>query len=113
MEANANNALVPNMLLQPLVENSIKYAVERSRGRSEITINATNSEELLTLTVMDTGSSDSSKQNIKKGTGLSNSIERLRNLYGETSTFSIGPYTTGLKSGMEVKITIPLQYATV
>jgi two-component system, LytTR family, sensor kinase len=113
IEANANNALVPNMLLQPLVENSIKYAVERSRGQSDIVINASNTDELLTLSVTDTGSNNNTKRHITKGTGLSNSIERLRNLYGEASTFSIGPYANGAHSGMEVRITIPLEYATV
>jgi len=108
IENSTFNALVPNMLLQPLVENSIKYAVERSSGASTISVSATQAHDVLTLSVKDSGGSNKTGKEIKKGTGLSNSIERLSKLYGAASTFSLCP----LGTGMEVKITIPLTYAT-
>jgi LytS/YehU family sensor histidine kinase len=112
IDSNAYGALVPNMILQPLVENSIKYAVERSSCASTISIDATHIGDILTLSVKDTGSNDKPAKEIKKGTGLSNSIERLNKLYGAAATFSLAPYING-NAGMEVKITIPLTYATI
>jgi LytS/YehU family sensor histidine kinase len=73
-------------------------------------INACTFENKLRLRVKDTCSSGTPGTDIKKGTGLSNSIERLHKLYGAASTFSILPYTDKEYTGMEVTITIPLQY---
>ena len=113
MDETTRLALVPSMILQPLVENSIKYAVERSTSASLITIQATNAEEKLTLSIKDVCSTGARTEKIKKGTGLMNSEERLFKLYGSESAFSIQPYTSLDSSGMEVTITIPLQYATM
>ena len=112
IDTGAYHALVPNMILQPLVENAIKYAVERSAGASNISVNASRTDDILTLSVKDTGSNDKPQKEIKKGTGLSNSIERLNKLYGAAATFSLDAYVSG-GAGMEARITIPLTYATI
>ncbi len=110
---NAHEALVPSMILQPLVENSIKYAVEQSPGATRITINASKEDDVLTLSVKDSNASRKSTRAIKKGTGLSNSEERLHKLYGSDSFLSIAPHNNSNDSGMEVVIKIPLQYAAM
>ncbi len=110
---NTRTALVPSMILQPLVENSIKYAVERSRGATRITINAANDDGALMLSVRDSCRDKLGAKEIKKGTGLSNSEERLHKLYGSNSFLSITPHNSNEDSGMEVTIKIPLQYAAM
>ena len=87
--------------------------MEQSPGATRIAINATNNDDLLTLTVKDIGSNRVNAKEIKKGTGLSNSEERLYKLYGRKATLSILPFVSQGYSGMEVIIKIPLQYAAV
>lgn len=104
-------AYVPSMILQPIVENSIKYAVERSTSNSMITVEATRLDASLTLKIKDVCNNRGPNIEIKKGTGLLNSEERVRKLYGAAGSLSIGPYQNDDNEGMEVTITIPLQYA--
>jgi len=113
IETESLDALVPGMILQPLVENSIKYAVERSSSVSTITVKAGVYSGDLKLTIKDTGSEGISEQEIKKGTGLSNTIERLNKLYDHRYFFSIHPNNEDNNRGTEVTITMPLQYASV
>jgi LytS/YehU family sensor histidine kinase len=101
------NALVPSMILQPLVENSIKYAVENSTTESEIIITAAQEDERLTIVIKDQGTSVVTP--FKKGIGINNTEERLQKLYGKNHFFSIKPYS-GKNTGIEVVIKIPLHY---
>ena len=110
---NTREALVPSMILQPLVENSIKYAVEQSAGATSITINASEEDDILVLSVIDSGRGRAGVKEIKKGTGLSNSEERLHKLYGSGSLLSIRPHGDGILGGTEVTIKMPLQYAAM
>ncbi len=109
----AQLALVPCMILQPLVENSIKYAVECAPGATWIKIFATCDDGKLTLIVKDVCSNGSPAAVNKKGTGLTNSEERIHKLYGGNSSFLIAPYGDDKEGGMQVKITMPLQYAAM
>ena len=113
IDGNVSEALVPSMILQPLVENSIKYAVEQSPGRTRICINAINENDILALTIRDSGSRKPAGSEIIKGVGLSNSEERLLKLYGNNASLSIGPSGDEENHGMEVTIRIPLQYAAM
>lgn len=108
IEPCLQNAYVPTMILQPLVENSIKYAVENSTIKSKITIDATGRNGELTLVIKDQGPLCDAP--FKKGIGISNSEERLEKLYGEDHYFSIKPYSDE-QTGTEVIIKIPLRYA--
>lgn len=113
IDTKLRQALVPSMILQPLVENSIKYCVERSAANSTISIRAICENEKLALSVTDATLNGKLPQSITKGTGLSNSEERLHKLYGNDSSLLIRPFSNKGHSGMEVNITIPLQYADV
>jgi two-component system LytT family sensor kinase len=111
IDTKVRRALVPSMILQPLVENSIKYCVEQSPDNSTISIKAASENNKLVLTITDTTLNSKTSTHIKKGTGLSNSEERLHKLYGDNSSLLLRPFTNNGHSGMEVSITIPLQYA--
>jgi sensor histidine kinase YesM len=99
------NAMLPAMILQPLVENAIKYAVEPATAKRTITIRARKKNSHLMLSVQDDGT-EAGPAGMQKGIGLRNTEERLERLYGMNHTFEIRQ-----SEGFEVSIAIPLRYA--
>ena len=86
--ANLESLLVPNMLLQPLAENAIKYAIAPSESGGTIRVSAQLRDSRLVLSVEDSGSerlgvsSDTLELSESgAGIGLSNTRERLKNLF--------------------------------
>lgn len=103
--------LVPNMLLQPLAENAVKHAIASSEEGGTIKISASLSVSRLVLTVEDSGGGASWDRaqaaegaDTGMGIGLSNTKERLRNLYG--NDFDLGVGSSGL-GGLRFEISIP------
>jgi LytS/YehU family sensor histidine kinase len=101
------------MLLQPFVENSIKYAVERSPNPTKIMLNAKVDHDQLFISLKDETKNYGMPVQFSKGIGLSNAEERLHKLYGDQCKFILNPYTHNGNCGMEVNITIPAQYENV
>jgi two-component system LytT family sensor kinase len=82
----ALDVLVPSMILQPLVENSIKHGLSRKVGGGRILIRARSDERGAVLEVVDDGLGmvpERLEQALTAGIGLSNVNERLRVIYGE------------------------------
>ena len=104
-------ASVPSMMLQPIVENSIKYAVEKSSAGSTIHIRARQISDMLELTVKDRSKELSQSTDIQKGIGLNNTEERLERLYEKQHHFNIRLYDEEEYRGSVVTIQIPLHYA--
>jgi signal transduction histidine kinase len=79
------DALVPPMILQPLVENSMKHAVARTTGESRVDISAERRGDSLVLTVKDTGAEGATEsQPVQSfGIGLKNVRSRLEQIYGD------------------------------
>jgi two-component system, LytTR family, sensor kinase len=103
-------ALVPSLILQPLVENAISHGVATRQGAGRIAISAAREETSLRLSVSDTGTgfvwpAESSRS---RGIGLTNTRERLVQLYGSASRMEcgVGPHGGGL-----VVISIPFELA--
>ncbi len=106
MTADSREELMPSMLLQPLVENAIKYAVAPSEDGGKITINAFCDGTHLNLEVTDTGPAGGVAKPIgTAGVGLKNIRERLENSYGSDCEFSLKESAGG---GMRAEIRIPL-----
>ena len=78
---------LPSMLLQPLVENSIKHGLEPKRAGGEVRIKARLANEFIELTVEDTGVGFSS--NPGSGNGLTNLRERLELIYSGRAMVSV------------------------
>jgi two-component system LytT family sensor kinase len=77
--------IVPSMILQPLVENSIKHGLSRKVGGGRITIRTARHDGHATIEVQDDGlgmSEDRLERAFRGGIGLSNVNERLRTIYG-------------------------------
>ncbi len=106
---DALDAQVPNMILQPLVENAIKHGLAPRAAGGKIEIGASRSNGSLNLSVSDNGIGlpASDAENLREGVGLSNTRRRLRHLYGEGHRFDLIPGQTGLS----VNLTIPFREA--
>ena len=85
------NACVPNMILQPLVENSIRHGIAPRRGGGTLKIVSIKQNGHLVLSVQDDGLGFNSDKNGGKGDGIGliNTRTRLRHLYGDEQDFSI------------------------
>ncbi len=86
-------ALVPALLLQPLVENAIRHGIEPQRGLGLISIMGKKEGGRLHLVVQDNGRGlpkSDSRIPSRRGVGLANTIARLQALYGNEQSFSFG-----------------------
>ncbi|HVQ13901.1 MAG TPA: histidine kinase, partial [Vicinamibacterales bacterium] len=83
------DAPVPNLILQPLVENSLRHGVGPRIGVGKIDVTANHADGLLTMTVRDNGVglSPDKLHAFHSGVGLSNTRSRLENLYGDRHRF--------------------------
>jgi two-component sensor histidine kinase len=102
------DARVPNLILQPLLENAIRHGIEphAKPGRIELRAQCVNSQ--LTLDVSDNGGGVKDTHAVSEGVGLSNTRARLRTLYGEAHRFELGNRPEG---GLRVRLTIPFRRA--
>lgn len=111
IEADALSALVPNLLLQPIVENAIKHGISSLTEKGFIKITARCNEERLHIIVEDNGPGlapdESSGIVVKQGFGLSNTRSRLTQLYGEDFSFELENAPDG---GLVVTFDLPLRY---
>jgi sensor histidine kinase YesM len=100
------DARVPNLILQPLVENAIKHGIAPLATVGKITIETRRANGFVELAVSDNGAGlkDSAKES--NGIGLKNTRERLEKLYGEKQRFEIAPKAGG---GFRVEIKIPFR----
>jgi two-component system LytT family sensor kinase len=91
-----SGALVPRMILQPLVENALKHGIlDRKRG-GRVTIGAARTGDDLVLTVTDDGRGwGGAAPNGRRGVGLTNTTLRLEKLYSGRSRLELAEASTG------------------
>jgi LytS/YehU family sensor histidine kinase len=108
VEEKALDALVPSLILQPMIENAIKYAISPSEDGGTIRISAKVQHNTLVLQLSDTGPGLGNGNNGQKssGVGLKNTRERLQQLYGENQAFTLAPNEP---SGLTITINIPFE----
>ena len=105
----AMGALVPHLLLQPLVENAIRHGISCRRGLGRVEVEAAPGDGGLRLVVRDDGAGyTEGRPGNGGGIGLANTRARLQALYGPAHRFHIGREEGG---GTRVAITLPLRYA--
>jgi signal transduction histidine kinase len=108
IEPSVMHARLPSLLLQPLVENAIKYAVTPQEEGADITVSARRVVDRVRIVVADTGpglNAVRSGVNVSTGVGLANIRDRLAQAYGQDHEFDARPRAGG---GFEVIIEIPL-----
>jgi signal transduction histidine kinase len=102
------NALVPVLLLQPLVENAIEHGLATTRG-GRVHVRAERQGDVLELEVADDGPGFAATGEGDGGVGLSNTRDRLSLLYGPAATLETGDRPGG---GGSVRIRIPWRTAS-
>jgi signal transduction histidine kinase len=109
--AEARIALVPSLILQPLIENCIKYAVAKRIEGARIAIAAGVRGGDLVVSVQDDGPGvPETPVEHGCGVGLANTRERLRVLYGDAQTVEVRNLAP---QGLEVRLTLPFEPASV
>jgi signal transduction histidine kinase len=106
----AAQARLPSLLLQPLVENAIKYAVTPQEDGADIVVEARRQGDKVVINVVDTGPGSDpqyyERAAVSTGVGLANIRDRLAQAYGENHRFET---QTNINGGFSVMIEIPYQ----
>jgi len=102
IDPEIRNAHLPQFLLQPLIENSIKHSIEIMK-KTKIKIHIYKDNSRLVIKIIDNGPGITSTPDkiLRNGLGLSNTKERLENLYKEDFKFFIQNREAG---GLEVRV---------
>jgi len=111
VDPHLHDALVPTMILQPIVENAYAHGLSRisSDGVLRVEASAEGSKLLLSVTNSGPGLRPPSSANVPgKGIGLTNVKDRLKMHYGSDQSFSISEIEN---SAVRVVVTLPLQHS--
>jgi two-component system LytT family sensor kinase len=102
------DARVPNLLLQPLVENAIRHGISLNDSTGIISISTYSNDGLLHIRICDNGPGLQAgwRMEESEGIGLANTGERLKHLYGNGHRFDL---RNGEQGGMTVAIAIPFR----
>jgi len=107
IEERALEALVPSLLLQPLIENAVKYAVSPSEKGGTVRVEGRARGSMLELAVADDGPGlhTGAAPGAGRGVGLRNTRERLAVLYDDRHRFA----TLDNKPGLRIELGLPLE----
>ena len=107
IQPEASTVLVPSLILQPLIENAIKYAIAPSEAGGKLVIAARLDGEFVEIEVTDTGPGLENYQIEPDavGVGLRNTIDRLHEFYGDNYKFRL---ERAKPSGLNVYMRMPL-----
>jgi signal transduction histidine kinase len=103
------DAPVPNLLLQPIVENAIRHGIEPHAKPGLIEVRVWREHQTLNLEVRDNGTGLAMDGPVREGVGLSNTRARLQQLYGTAHRFEL---TNSPEGGLVVSVTLPFRRVT-
>jgi two-component system, LytTR family, sensor kinase len=103
------DARVPNLVLQPLVENAIRHGIAPRSAPGRVEIYAHRHDSMLELRVQDNGAGMRATGTQREGVGLANTRARLQQLYGASHRFELFNATEG---GFVVRLSIPFSLDT-
>jgi two-component system LytT family sensor kinase len=110
IDADVGGALVPHLVLQPVVENAIQHGIARKAGAGLLEVSARRDGEALEISVRDDGDSGAVAAPGRRaegiGIGLSNTRRRLRELYGDAQSLALA---TAEEGGLRVTLRLPLR----
>jgi two-component system LytT family sensor kinase len=104
IEKETLDARIPNLILQPIVENAIRHGIALRAEAGKILIESRRKNGFVELIVSDNGAGSRNSSANLNGIGLKNTRERLEKLYGKHQEFEI---ISGASGGWQVKIKIP------
>lgn len=104
--AELENALIPGMILQPLIENSVKHAVAPSSGQVTITLSAREEYGRLVVSISDDGQSAEDRDDTRPGfgIGLTNVRQRLEARFGNDATVVSGHVPGGYATHLRMPL---------
>ena len=105
IDATAKDALVPSLILQPLVENAIRYGVAEQPGPGRVAVDARTDDGRLIVSITNDGPPMAAT--IREGYGIRNLRSRLQALYGSRALFSLKAQPTG---GAIAVLDLPLSH---
>jgi sensor histidine kinase YesM len=110
VDPEATSVKVPNLILQPIVENAIRHGIAAQDVSGHIEISARCLNGSLEMKVRDNGpglprDEISGQPVVREGVGIKNTVSRLQQMYGTNYRFDIGDLRGG---GLEVTLSIPL-----
>lgn len=110
---DARHAMVPSLLLQPLLENAIRHGIGPRASPGRIWVSAHRAGDMLAMQVVDDGVGANARPSRERsrgtGLGLANTATRLIHLYADAHQFEAGPRDGG---GFAVKLLIPFRLRT-
>ena len=104
VENNLEDTLIPSLILQPIVENSIKHGYSYESTDLKIDIDVSKVDTSLHIEVINNG--EPLSENLKYGTGLQNTIDRLKTLYDDDFVFTLENRKNDI--GVITRMTIPI-----
>ena len=108
-DINPENVLIPPLILQPFVENSILHGLEKKESDGKITIHIDKTEDLLKCTIEDNGvGRKNPNENLNKSYGVKLTRERIA-LFDKSKNSSSGVFYTDLEIGTRVELRLPLE----
>lgn len=105
VDEDTRAALVPNLVLQPILENAMKHGVSQITGAGQITLRARRIGDFLVVTITDNGPGPGPGE---EGIGLRNTNARLREMYGASFRATLRP---GPQGGTEAELVFPFHTA--
>jgi signal transduction histidine kinase len=109
-DPGVSEAVVPHMVLQPIVENAVRHGLGQSEDAVTIDVSATVADSKLALIVADDGPGLPSAGSAPAGIGLTNTRSRLARLYGPDASLVV---ENGMPRGVRVIITLPLRMGSL
>ncbi|HEX6879764.1 MAG TPA: histidine kinase [Terriglobales bacterium] len=106
IDEGLQSACVPSLIVQPLVENSIKHGISAYSSAGSVEISAKVVDGRLQISVQDDGPGKNGDSVPTVGIGLKNVTSRLKQLYGNDASFALTDVPGG---GCEATITLPLR----
>ncbi|MFQ5346546.1 MAG: sensor histidine kinase, partial [Rhodothalassiaceae bacterium] len=112
IEARARRALIPSLLLQPLIENAIKYAIAPREEGGLVSLSARIRDQRLELVLCDdgpglNGTVIGAPGQASSGVGLKNTRARLEEIYGNDHVFRLEP---DRPRGLRITISLPCEF---
>lgn len=107
IDPTLTDALVPNLILQPLVENAFKHGLSGLEKGGRVEIRARRDGDDVLLTVRDNGPGPAPNEH---GVGISNTLARLQQLYGDNQSFALRA-AGGDSSGAVAEVRLPYHVA--
>jgi LytS/YehU family sensor histidine kinase len=102
LPAETLQAEVPNMILQPLVENAIRHGVGKKAAGGTIQISSRRDDSRLLIMITDDGEPPVMPTSGNTGIGLANTRARLTKLYGNDFAFSLEPCGRGTRVNLNI-----------